>query len=73
MVARMTLEQIAAYLQADVIEAKSALNRIGICAPAGGDDSIIITSSDLRRTSDNLAMHRRGWSVTGAANEDPVV
>jgi hypothetical protein len=73
MVARMTLEQIAAYLQADVMEAKNALNRIGICAPAGGDDSILVTSADLRRVADNLAMHRRGWDGTGEIpSERPV-
>jgi hypothetical protein len=33
MVARMTLDQIARYLDVDIIEAKNALNRIGICAP----------------------------------------
>lgn len=73
MVARMTLEQIATYLQADILEAKSALNRIGICSPSGGEDSILITSSDLKRTADNLAMHRRGWeTATSSPRERPV-
>ena len=74
MVARMTLEQIAAYIQADVMEAKNALNRIGICAPAGGgEDTILITSADLKRTADNLALHRRGWETTSSTpHERPV-
>ncbi len=73
MVARMTLEQIAAYIQADIMEAKNALNRIGICAPAAGEDTILITSSDLKRTADNLALHRRGWETSSATpHERPV-
>jgi hypothetical protein len=61
MVARMTLEQIARYLQTDIITAKGALNRVGICSPAGGEDSILVTAADLRRVAQNLAMHQRGW------------
>jgi hypothetical protein len=73
MVARMTLEQIAAYLQADVAEARNALNRIGICSPAGGEDTILVTSGDLKRTADNLAMHRRGWQHTPSAPRERAV
>ncbi len=73
MVARMTLEQIAAYLQADTQETKNALNRAGICAPAGGSDAILVTAAELQRAADNLALHRRGWSSSTPTLEEPAV
>lgn len=72
MVARMTLDQIARYLQVSPLEAKNALNRIGICAPSG-DEAILVTSADLKRAADNLAMHQRGWEGTaGMPRERPL-
>jgi len=72
MVARMTLDQIARYLQVTPLDAKNALNRIGICSPSG-DESILVTAADLKRVADNLAMHQRGWeNATGTPRERPV-
>jgi hypothetical protein len=65
MVARMTLDQIARYLDVDIIEAKNALNRIGICAPSG-DEEVIITSHDLKRAANNVAAHRAGWATAAS-------
>lgn len=72
-VARMTLEQIARYLEVEPLEAKSALNRIGICSPIGGDDAILITTTDLKRTAENLAMHRRGWAASANPGRERIV
>ena len=63
MVARMTLDQLARYLNVDRLDAKNTLNRIGICAPSGADEAILITAGDLKRISQNLAMHQRGWEA----------
>jgi hypothetical protein len=74
MVARMTLDQLARYLQVDRLDAKNALNRIGICAPSGEDESILVTAGDLKRISQNLAMHQRGWQApTDGASDRPIV
>lgn len=62
MVSKMTLDDIARHLNVETLEAKHALNRIGICAPAGGKDAILMTPLDLKRTAANLEQHRRGWT-----------
>jgi hypothetical protein len=69
----MTLDQIARYLGVEPIEAKGALNRIGICSPAGGDDAILITTTDLRRTAENLEMHQRGWAASASPSRERIV
>jgi hypothetical protein len=69
MVARMTLDQLARYLQVDPLEAKNTLNRIGICAPTG-DEAMLVTAADLKRITHNLELYRRGWDqVTGLPRE----
>jgi hypothetical protein len=70
MVARMTLSQIAAYLQVEALEAKNAMNRIGICAPSGDDESILITSTDLKRTAENIAVFRQGWATSSGMHDE---
>jgi hypothetical protein len=70
MVARMTLDQLARYLHVDRLDAKNALNRIGICAPSGEDEAILITPGDLKRISQNLATHQRGWEAPAEGSSD---
>jgi hypothetical protein len=67
MVAQMTLDQLARYLKVDRLDAKNALNRIGICAPSTDDESIIFTAHDLQRVASNIAEHERGWDATAAS------
>jgi hypothetical protein len=74
MVARMTLDQLARYLNVDRLDAKNVLNRIGICAPSGEDEAIIVTAGDLKRISQNLALHQRGWQAPADGGGDrPIV
>lgn len=67
MVAHMTLDQLARYLNMDRLDAKNALNRIGICAPSTDDEIIIVTAHDLQRVTSNIAEYERGWETSSAA------
>jgi hypothetical protein len=74
MVAQMTLDQLAGYLKIDRLEAKNALNRIGICAPSADGEAIIVTADDLQRIARNVELHERGWGAEpGAPRETPGV
>jgi hypothetical protein len=73
MVTRMTLDQLARYLEVDRLDAKNALNRIGICAPSGEGEAILVTAGDLKRISQNLAMRQRGWDAVAEPRDRPIV
>jgi hypothetical protein len=64
MVSRMTLEQIAKYLNVDERAAHAALNRIGVPSPGSSGDSVIVLLRDLDRAQQEIEL-RKKWAANG--------
>jgi hypothetical protein len=61
MVARMTLAQIAQYLEVDEHLAHAVLNRIGVVSPASSEDTTLMMMRDLERAQEEMK-RRQQWA-----------
>ena len=65
MVARMTLAQIARYLEVDEQAAHAALNRIGVVSPADSDEALLVLLRDLDRAAEEIHLRQKWAEAAG--------